>query len=194
MGVGIAYEAWTHRYSLWGNPYVPGHPKMALLIYTFYVSKLYEFMDTAIMLLRRNLRQVSYLHIYHHASISFIWWIMAYRCPGGDSYFSAGFNSFIHVIMYAYYLLAATIAKEPQRRKKYLFWGKYLTMLQMLQFVSFIGQAIYGLVRPGLYPRGLSRLLFFYSLSLLLFFGDFFFRKHITPVAPQRLQRSEKEE
>ncbi len=40
------------------------------------------------------------------------------------AYFSAAFNSWVHVAMYLYYLLAATIAKDENCRRKYLFWGK----------------------------------------------------------------------
>ncbi|CAM6098108.1 unnamed protein product [Calypogeia fissa] len=59
--------------------------------------------------------------------------------------------------MYLYYLLAATIAKDERRRRKYLFWGKYLTMMQMVQFLSFIGQSIYAMLRPETYPNGVPR-------------------------------------
>lgn len=36
------------------------------------------------MLLKGNLNQVSVLHVYHHISISCIWWVIAYAAPGGD--------------------------------------------------------------------------------------------------------------
>eukprot|EP00246_Nothoceros_aenigmaticus_P013942 TRINITY_DN506_c0_g1_i1.p1 TRINITY_DN506_c0_g1~~TRINITY_DN506_c0_g1_i1.p1 ORF type:complete len:356 (-),score=42.61 TRINITY_DN506_c0_g1_i1:624-1691(-) len=183
MGVGIIWEARTLGYSLWGNSYKEDEIKMGYYIYIFYVSKLYEFVDTGIMLLKRNLHQLSYLHIYHHASILFIWWIMVHRCPGGDAYFSAAFNSGIHVVMYSYYLLAAIISKDEAKRRKYLFWGKYLTLMQIVQFLSFIGQAVLGMFKPGLYPPGISRLLFFYSMSLLLFFSNFFVNKYFRPRA-----------
>lgn len=178
MGVGIISEAWKHNFSLWGNSPSHEHVTLGCYIYMFYLSKLYEFADTAIMLFRRNLRQVTYLHVYHHASISLIWWLISYTSPVGDAYFSAAFNSWVHVAMYLYYLLAATVAKDTERRRRYLWWGKYLTMMQMLQFVSFIGQAVYLMARPHLYPRGIPTLLFFYSISLLAFFGDFFVRKY----------------
>ncbi|CAM6122591.1 unnamed protein product [Calypogeia fissa] len=181
MGIGLMISARQLGYSLWGNVYRGDETEMGFLIYVFYVSKLYEFMDTAIMLFRRNLRQLTYLHVYHHASITFIWWIICYTCPGADAYFSAAFNSCIHVAMYLYYLLAATIAKDERRRRKYLFWGKYLTMMQMVQFLSFIGQSIYAMLRPETYPKGVPRLLFFYSVSLLLFFGNFFVKKYSRP-------------
>lgn len=37
-----------------------------------------------IMLLKGNVKQVSFLHVYHHVSISCIWWAIAYAAPGGD--------------------------------------------------------------------------------------------------------------
>jgi hypothetical protein len=36
------------------------------------------------MLMKGNLNQVSFLHVYHHVSISCIWWVIAYAAPGGD--------------------------------------------------------------------------------------------------------------
>jgi hypothetical protein len=40
-------------------------------------------------------------------------------------------NTFVHVIMYSYYLLAAL----GPRFQKYLWWKKYLTVLQMVGFL-----------------------------------------------------------
>ena len=37
-------------------------------------------------------------------------------------------NSFVHVVMYLYYTLSAC----GPRIRKYLYWKKYLTMLQMV--------------------------------------------------------------
>ena len=44
-------------YKLWGVPYNAAEKDMASLIYIFYVSKIYEFMDTFIMLLKGNVQQ-----------------------------------------------------------------------------------------------------------------------------------------
>ncbi|GBG88886.1 hypothetical protein CBR_g48498 [Chara braunii] len=176
MGSGILHHAWRNGYSVWGNKVRDEEDTLGRLIYLFYVSKLYEFVDTLIMLLKRNLWQVSFLHVYHHGTISLVWWIMCYR-----SYFSAAMNSWIHVAMYMYYFLAAVLGKDEKKRKKYLFWGKYLTIMQMVQFVLFIVQSVYGIWYPNTYPRGIAKLLFFYSLSLLVFFGNFYMKKHIAP-------------
>lgn len=46
MGCGIISEARHHGYSFFGNSGNDGEVKMGFYIYIFYVSKLYEFMDT----------------------------------------------------------------------------------------------------------------------------------------------------
>jgi elongation of very long chain fatty acids protein 4 len=60
--------------------------------------------------------QVTVLHVYHHASISFIWWMITHTAPGGDAYFSAALNSLVHVLMYTYYLLAILLGKDKRVR------------------------------------------------------------------------------
>jgi len=54
---------------------------------------------------------------------------------GGDSYFGALCNSFIHVLMYAYYLMAALKISCP--------WKRHLTKMQMIQFLTCIVHAGY---------------------------------------------------
>lgn len=50
--------------------------------------------------------------------------------PGPESLVVGLLNSAVHVVMYAYYLLAAL---GPAYRK-YLWWKKYMTWLQLAQF------------------------------------------------------------
>lgn len=181
MCFGTLLEVRSLGYVVWGNPFRESETKLAHYVYVFYISKLYEFMDTFIMLLKGNLNQVSFLHVYHHGTISFVWWMIARRAPGGDSYFSLALNSWVHVCMYTYYLLA-TLIKVPRSRSKYLWWGKYLTMMQMFQFALNFGQAIYC-ERYSEYPRFMSQILLWYMLSLLALFGHFFYQKHMSPKA-----------
>ena len=113
-------------------------------------------------------------------------------------------NSLVHVFMYSYYLAAALLAGHEKAKRRYLWWGRYLTMFQMAQFVSMMAQ-----VRPACffysghgncqawsslrlltmaqaaytsryspYPAFLSRLLFFYMQTLLALFAHFFVRKY----------------
>ena len=48
--------------------------KLARVLWIHYLSKVYEFADTAIMVLKKNERQISFLHVYHHASTFFPCW------------------------------------------------------------------------------------------------------------------------
>ena len=50
--------------------------------------------------------------------------------PGGDNYFGALLNSWIHVMMYSYYTLSLLKVPCP--------WKKYLTMAQLIQFCTVI--------------------------------------------------------
>ncbi|MCO5570130.1 hypothetical protein L7F22_023847 [Adiantum nelumboides] len=77
-----------------------------------------------IMVLKHNVRQITVLHVYHHISVAFIWWMIAHHAPGGDAYLSAALNSFVHVFMYLYYLLSALWRDVPTKKQAYLFWGR----------------------------------------------------------------------
>lgn len=93
-------------------------------IWLFYVSKFYEFVDTAFIILRKS--PLIFLHVYHHAIV----------VPLALSYLKAGMfflqngvisNCFIHSLMYwSYY---QTSRGNPPK------WKKYLTMAQLIQFV-----------------------------------------------------------
>jgi len=55
-------------------------------------------------------------------------WGVTKYFPGGHGTFIGVINSFVHIIMYTYYLLAA-LGPELQ---KYLWWKKYITTLQLV--------------------------------------------------------------
>jgi len=83
--------------------------------------------------------QVSFLHVYHHTSISWAWWFGLKLYPGGDVYFGALLNSWIHVMMYSYYTLSLLKIRCP--------WKKYLTQAQLLQFTAVIGYSVWSMTR-----------------------------------------------
>mmetsp|Transcript_4815 Transcript_4815/g.7037 ORF Transcript_4815/g.7037 Transcript_4815/m.7037 type:complete len:355 (+) Transcript_4815:89-1153(+) len=99
-------------------------------VWVHYCDKYLEFFDTYFMILRGNMKQVSFLHIYHHTTIAWAWWIAISYSPGGDVYFGALLNSIIHVMMYAYYALALMKVQCP--------WKRFLTQAQLLQFTSVV--------------------------------------------------------
>ncbi|GLJ43358.1 hypothetical protein SUGI_0900740 [Cryptomeria japonica] len=177
MCSGIVAQSIHLKYSVWGNAYKDDEKEMAYFIYLFYMSKIVELMDTMIMVLKRNVRQITVLHVYHHVSIAIIWWIIAHHAPGGDAYFSAAMNSAVHVVMYFYYLLSS-ILRNKEIRQKYLFWGRYLTQIQMLQFGVNMVHAYYCVKTQAPYPRFLCKILFYYMISLVVLFYNFYLQKY----------------
>jgi len=165
---------WGRRFSLWCNPNDPapftdtsasGY-RLARVLWIHYVSKAYEFGDTLIMILKKNNRQVSFLHVYHHATTFFpVWFLVVKYGPGGEAYFCCALNSFIHVFMYGYYFFASVGIKLN-------FIKHQITRAQMLQFLSFIAQSCFCLFVKDCYQPRLS----FYLLLVqcVIFFTLFF--------------------
>jgi len=196
MWVGILSTALASYDSLWNQGVDPNSPnawRMAKLIWLFYASKIPEFMDTFIMCLKGQRpfwekvdpatgttverSQLTFLHCYHHFSIFPIWYFVTLEGPGGDACWSAQLNSWVHIIMYAYYSVSLVAGKEGGVRaflNRHKFW---ITRIQMLQFASNNAQSFYLLtLEKNLYPRHLSVMLFFYMLTLLALFGNFLLR------------------
>ncbi|XP_037634850.1 elongation of very long chain fatty acids protein 7a isoform X2 [Sebastes umbrosus] len=81
--------------------------------------------------LRKKNSQVTFLHVYHHSIMPFTWWFGVRFSAGGMGTFHALLNCIVHVIMYTYYGLTAL----GPNYQKYLWWKKYLTTIQLIQFV-----------------------------------------------------------
>jgi len=105
----------------------------AAICWWFFMSKFIDFMDSFFFVLRKKYSQLSLLHIIHHSVMPAFSWMSVKFAGGGNSVFNASLNMLVHVFMYAYYFLAATGV-----RKEYLWWKKYLTMLQLVQFAIVI--------------------------------------------------------
>lgn len=136
---------------------------MAENCWWYYSNKFVEFMDTIFFVLRKKTDQITALHLIHHSVMPFFsWWGVKFS-PGGHGTFSLLCNTFIHVVMYSYYLLAAMGPKY----QKYLWWKKYLTSLQLVQFTIILVHNQLALVfecdysKPPLYLQCFSALLFF---------------------------------
>ena len=49
----------------------------------YFFSKAIELMDTVLMVLRKRNRQITFLHVFHHATMLNIWWWVTTFIPGG---------------------------------------------------------------------------------------------------------------
>ncbi|XP_032913946.1 elongation of very long chain fatty acids protein 4-like isoform X4 [Catharus ustulatus] len=127
------------------------------------------------LILRKKQEQVTFLHVYHHGSMLFNWWSGVKYVPGGQAFFIGMLNSFVHIFMYGYYALASL---GPQMRP-YLWWKRYLTILQLCQFVAVAAHSSYNLFTECPFPDGFNTAVFLYSLSLLALFLHFYYRTYI---------------
>jgi elongation of very long chain fatty acids protein 4 len=155
----------------------PDEMRIAKAIWWYYFSKLLEFMDTIFFILRKKDSQISFLHVYHHATMFPIWWIGARWVPGGQAFFGAMINSFVHVLMYSYYGLSAL----GPRYQKYLWWKKYLTRIQLVQFVAGMSHAAQSIYLDCKFPRWMQWALIIYGTTILSLFINFYIHSYIRP-------------
>jgi len=57
--------------------------QVANAMWWYFFSKAIEFMDTVLMVLRKKNRQITFLHVFHHATMLNIWWWVTTFIPGG---------------------------------------------------------------------------------------------------------------
>ncbi|CAG5115281.1 unnamed protein product [Candidula unifasciata] len=141
----------------------------------FFISKPIEFLDTVFFILRKKNSQITFLHVYHHATMTVFTWLGVKFLPGGSNVIYPLINSFVHAIMYTYYGLSAF---GPSMRK-YLWWKKYLTTLQISQFVIFLTQGVLNVVYDCPFPKVFVYAVYVYTFSILLLFINFYIKAYI---------------
>ncbi|KAM8791987.1 very long chain fatty acid elongase 2 [Rhynchonycteris naso] len=147
--------------------------RVAKVLWWYYFSKLIEFLDTIFFVLRKKNSQITFLHVYHHASMFNIWWCVLNWIPCGQSFFGPTLNSFIHILMYSYYGLSVFPSMH-----KYLWWKKYLTQAQLVQFVLTITHTMSAVMKPCGFPLGCLIFQSSYMLTLVILFLNFYFQTY----------------
>ena len=151
-------------------PHSITEPAVARVHWVFYVSKILDFLDTIFIIQRGKWDQFIFLHVYHHLSVFPVQWIISTAGMDGDAWWPVFANAFIHVIMYYYYGLSTLGIKVS--------WGKYLTLMQMTQFVTMIVHSGYLVFKGCPYPLVTTLVYHLYVVSLLLLFAQFYVNKH----------------
>lgn len=171
--------SWLSNYSLSCQPVdystSPLAMRMANVCWWFFFSKVIELSDTFFFILRKKSSQVTFLHVYHHATMIFNWWLGIKYVAGGQSFFIGLVNSFVHIIMYSYYGLAA-IGPHMQ---KYLWWKRYITSLQLVQFVLFLVYTGNNLLTECDFPDSMNMLVFGYCVTLIILFSNFYYQSYL---------------
>lgn len=174
-GWGTTY---TWRCDLCDPSSSPEALRMVRAAWLFYFSKYIELLDTVFFLLRKKQNQVTFLHIFHHSVLPWTWWWGITLTPaGGMGSFHAVVNACVHVIMYTYYGLAAA---GPHFRK-YLWWKKYMTAIQLIQFVLLtVHISQYYFMEKCEYQVPIFiHLILFYGIFFFILFSNFWIQAYI---------------
>lgn len=168
MFYGFVSEIITHGYGPICNEvdYSSTGTRTAWLVYCYYMSKLVDFTDTVFMVLRRKFDQASFLHVYHHVAMFLIWWLAVKFCAGGDGIAGPTFNTFVHAVMYTYYLATSFGIRIPGKR--------YLTQLQMTQLFSVTMHSVLCVALDCRYPHWTQYAQIAFLMSLLYLFLQFY--------------------
>ncbi|KAJ2943578.1 hypothetical protein O0L34_g16687 [Tuta absoluta] len=140
----------------------------------YFLAKLSELLDTVFFVLRKKWNQVSFLHVYHHSMMFTCTWVILKYDPTYSLLFTGVINSFVHIIMYAYYGLSAF----PELQQ-YLWWKKYITKLQLLQFGLIILHVTWSWKNTSCPPSYILMTLAWSHLLLFIYlFTDFYYKSY----------------
>jgi len=130
----VAFSGWTFLSLLniiktngivFQKNYYFQNPEFDTIIYYFYLSKYYEFIDT--FLVSMSGKTPLFLQKYHHVG-AVICWHLCYYNKSDFVWMPSLLNSMVHTIMYSYYLLTSIKIQQVRIIKP------YITSLQLVQF------------------------------------------------------------
>ena len=176
----VAFSAWTFvslsqiLYNdgiVFQSNYYFQNPKFDTIMYLFYISKYYEFLDTFLLYL--NGKTPIFLQKYHHIGAVLSWHLM-YVYKVEMIWMATFLNSFVQTIMYSYYL--GCLLKLNQVR----FIKKYITSIQLCQF--FILYVNFYFYRPQIESWFNYYIIIFfasYGAGVIGLFGRFYYDSYI---------------
>lgn len=161
----------------------PDHERKTLERYIhfgFFFNKLVDLLDTVFFTLRKSYKQVTVLHVYHHVMVVTVCYaFMRFYGTGGHAGVTGMINSFVHAIMYFYYFLSALYPGV----KTSIWWKKYITIIQLIQFVILFVHSTYVLVFSkgcGL-PKSIPLIVGLQAVIMMWMFTNFYIKTYIRP-------------
>lgn len=134
----------------------------------FFISKYYEFVDSWVLVLKGI--EPSYLQVYHHTGVVIAMWL-AIQNQCNWIMIMVALNSFIHTLMYFYYIFSTLGYKSPL--------AIHLTTAQLTQFVIGILFSGYSYICNVSMENKLSLLFMHaYAIGLIFLFGEMFQQKY----------------
>ncbi|KAI1286046.1 putative protein for very long chain fatty acid elongation [Halotydeus destructor] len=147
-----------------------------LAIYGFLALKVFDLLDTVFFVLRKKDSQVTTLHLVHHSIMPLTVYFGTKMAPMSPTLLIGLLNSFVHILMYTYYLLASFGPKMAP----YLWWKKYLTQIQLVQFCILAQNSINFLFidSDSGYSKTISALQLAEATYFLYSFGVFYVKSY----------------
>ncbi|KAK2580403.1 hypothetical protein KPH14_006154 [Odynerus spinipes] len=181
INVYLLYEAiligWFWKYKVICEPVdysnSPDAIRAAGAVWMYYMVKIIDLFDTVFFILRKKQVQISFLHVYHHAGVTFGAWAATRYLAGGHATFLGVINSFVHVVMYSHYLWTSLKLGKP-------WWKKYITQLQIFQFWTILvhySTAI--LTKDCAFPKWPLIIFIPQNFFMLILFSDFYYKTYI---------------
>jgi elongation of very long chain fatty acids protein 4 len=173
---GTLLSARAAGYSFFGNRIfdaqraaLAGEQGVMFFIRLFTLSKYVDLLDSLFLILAKRDRQLSFLHCSHHALVPIAVWYGMWHSPNGDSYVPCLVNSFVHTIMYSYYLLTTLGLRCP--------WKRWLTTVQLAQFAFLLVFGAAGWLAGSLAPQTVAANTAV-QLAMLVMFSQFYAREY----------------
>jgi len=149
------------------------NPQFDTIIYYFYISKYYEFFDTFLLYL--NGKNPIFLQKYHHIG-AVICWHLHYVYKVDCVLFPSLVNSFVHTIMYSYYLGCLLKINQVRVIKQ------YITSIQLIQlFINFSCLYFYAPPVETDFNYFLIKVFGAYASVLIILFSQFYYSNYIKP-------------
>jgi hypothetical protein len=193
LSVILVYEGleggWRKHYNFRCQPvdYTtdPVAMRMARAVWGYYICKIIELLDTVFFVLRKKQNQISFLHMYHHTLMPICAFVGVKYFAGGHGTLLGVINSFIHVIMYLYYMLAAM----GPHMQKYLWWKKYLTKMQIIQFLIVFVHTLQVQFQPDCnFNKGIAWLLTINAGFFTYLFSSFYIQTYLKRFQRKKLE------
>ena len=182
----VGFSAWTflslskilwERGIVFENQYYFRDPHFDTIAFYFYLSKYYEFIDTFLLYL--NGKTPLFLQKFHHVGAVINWHLM-YVYKVDTIWTVTLLNSFVHTVMYSYYLCCLL-------KIKVRFLKQYITSLQLCQF--FVLYSNYYYYYPPVetpFNYFLFNVFGLYGIGVIYLFAEFYYQNYLQNRAFQK--------
>lgn len=126
--------------------------------------------------MKKNTKQLSFLHCYHHSIMAAGTYVVARWFSGGLIIMLGIVNGFVHSVMYSYYVLTLF----NQDLKKSIWWKKHITQIQIGQFSFLAIHFLRAILAENCgYPKHISCFIFLQNAFMLAMFLDFYRKTYL---------------